>query len=146
MYVRMYDCTYAHNYASMHVHACMYVYVLYVCIYIRTYVCCVDKPVVEITAVTVGCGYVNISWSTTGNNDECSVSLYNVTISYVTMDDHVIEAMLTAMSSSTITRLPDDTQIIITVSGISSNRDILSVDSTSVKTLEFESMHKFARF
>ena len=89
-----------------------------------------SRPVVEITTVSVGCGYVNISWNVTGNNDECSVFSYNVTLSYVTMDDHVTKSIITRMNSYTITELPDDTQVNITVFGIHRDRDILSFDST----------------
>ena len=59
------------------------------------------------------------------------------------MDDHVTLSMFTAMNSSTFTGLPDDTQVNITVSGIRTNFDILSVDSTSVTTGDFKSMCKF---
>ena len=89
-------------------------------------------------AAIVGCGYVNISWNVTGNNDECSVSSYNVTL---TMDGNVTEFMITIMNSSTITGLPDDTQFNITIYGINKNRKILSFDSTSVRTMKFESTY-----
>ena len=95
---------------------------------------------VEITAVSGGCRYVNISWSTTGNNDECSVFSYNVTLSYVTMDDHVTQSMITIMNSSTITGLPDDTQVNITVTGIGIRQNNLTLDSTLGRTVAFESM------
>ena len=115
----------------------------YLCMYTYTHVCYVDKPVVQITTVSVGCGYVNISWNVTGNNDECRATLYDVILSYVTMDDHVTESVLTAMNSYTFTELPDNAQVNITVFGILTNRDIVSFDSTSVETMEFESMCKF---
>lgn len=100
-----------------------------------------DEPEVQITTVSVGCGYVNISWNITDNNDECSVFSYDVTLSYVTMDDHVTESIVTTMNSSTITGLPDDTQINITVSGIGVLQDVLTFDCTSVSTVAFESMY-----
>ena len=103
------------------------------------YVCYTDKPVVGITTAIGGCGYVNISWSTTGNNDECSVFSYNLILSYVTMDDNVTESMITTMNSSTFTGLPDDTEFNITVSGIGIMQDILTLDCTSVSTVAFES-------
>ena len=104
--------------------------------YMATYIFYVDRPVVQITTVSVGCGYVNISWNTTGNNDKCSVPFYDITLSYVTMDmdDHVTVSMITTMNSCTFTGLPDDTQINITVTSINENRDVISFDSTSVNT------------
>ena len=90
------------------------------------------------TAVTGGCGYVNVSWNVTGNDDECVV-YYDVTLSYVTMDDNVTESMITTMNSSTFTGLPDDTQINITVTAIGIMEGILSDNSTSVNTVAFES-------
>ena len=66
---------------------------------------------------------------------------YNVTLSYVTLDDHVTESMLTTMNSSALTGLPDDTEFNITVSGIGVMQDILTFDSTSVSTIAFESMY-----
>ena len=111
------------------------------CMYVCMHICIlhyVDNPVVEITTVSAGCGYVNISWNVTGNNDVCSVFSYNVTLSYVT-DDHVIKSVITTMNSSTFTELPDDTQVNITVSGIGIMQDILTFDCTSVSTVAFES-------
>ena len=137
MYVCMYVCMHSRTLASMY-GVCM---CIALCMYTYTHVCYADKPVVQIATVSGGCGYVNISWNVTGNNDECRVTLYDVTLSYVTMDDHIIESMLTAMNSYTFTLLPDDTQVNITVFGILTNRDIVSFDSTSVKTMEFESAY-----
>ena len=111
--------------------------------YILMYVCYADKPVVGITTVSVGCEYVNISWSTTGNNDECSVGFYSVTLSYVAEDIKSVVHMTTKMNSSTITGLPDDTHVNITVTGVHGNRDILSFDSTSLRTIDIKSMCKF---
>ena len=102
--------------------------------------CYADKPVVQIATVSDGCGYVNISWNVTGNNDECRVTLYNVILSYVTMDDYVTGSVLTAMNSYTFTGLPDGTQVNITVFGILTNRDIVSFDSSSVKRGYYKSM------
>ena len=113
---------------------------MHICIYI----CYVDsRSVVEITTVSVGCGYVNISWNVTGNNDMCSVFSYNVTLSYVTMDDHVTKSVITTMNSYTFTGLPDDTQVNITVFGVHRDSDILSIDSTSVRTIDIKSMCQF---
>ena len=101
----------------------------------------VDRPVVEITSVTGGCRHVNISWNTTYNTDNCSMLHYDVTLSYVTMDDHVTVPMVTTMNSTNFTGLPDDTQVNITVTAIGIQSVILSVDSTTVSTAAFESMH-----
>ena len=49
--------------------------------------------------------------------------------------------MMTTMNSSTISELPYDTPLSITVFGMNSNRDVLSFDSTSVRTIGFESMY-----
>ena len=100
---------------------------------------CYIGPVVEITTAIGGSRFVDISWSTAGNNDECRVFSYNVTLSYVTMDDHVTEFMVTTMNSSTFTGFPGGTQINITVYGVGVMQDILTFDSTSVTTVAFES-------
>ena len=50
---------------------------------------------------------------------------------------------MTTMNSSTCSQLPFDTPLSITVSGINSNRDVLSFDFTSVRTIGFESKCKF---
>ena len=76
------------------------------------YVCHIDKPVVNITAVTLGCGYVNISVNTTNNNnDECTVRFYNFSVSYVTRSDRVTVSRITRVTTITytITGLPNDT-------------------------------------
>ena len=67
---------------------------------------------------------------------------YNVTLSYIAKDiKSVTLPLITEMNSSTFTGLPDDTQVNITVSGMYRNRDVLSFDSTSVRTIEFEGMY-----
>ena len=108
--------------------------VCYVCIYL-------DRPLVEITTVTGGCGYVNISWTTTYNTDDCDVLYHNVTLSYVTMDDHVTVSMVTTMNSSTITELPYDIQVNIIVTAIGTEQVVLSTDSTTVSTAAFRSTY-----
>ena len=57
------------------------------------------------------------------------------------MDDHVTKSVITTMNSSTITELPDDTHIKITVTAIGVKQVVFSVDSTSVSTAAFESMY-----
>ena len=108
--------------------------------YLHTYINYVDRPLVEITSVTGGCRHVNISWTTTYNTDDCNVLYYDVTLSFVTMDDHVTVSLVTTMNLSTITGLPDDTQVNITVTAVGVLQDILSVCSASVRTVAFESM------
>ena len=100
----------------------------------------IDRPVVEITTVTGGCRHVNISWTTTYNTDDCNVLYYDVTLSYVTMDGHATVSMVTTMNSSTITGLPDDTQVNITVTAIGVMQVIHSAHSASVRIVAFESM------
>ena len=48
--------------------------------------------------------------------------------------------------SSTFTGLPDDTVFNITVYGMRRNQDVLSVDSTSVRTMDYGSMYKFISY
>ena len=57
------------------------------------------------------------------------------------MDDHVTKSVITTMNSSTITELPDDTHINITVTAIGVKHVVFSVDSTSVSIAAFESMY-----
>ena len=83
-----------------------------VCNYVRIFV---DRPVIEITTATTGCGYVSVSWTATGNNDECSPVQYNVTLSSSTMNMIV---STTSMSTHNFTKLPKDTQFTVTVIGI----------------------------
>ena len=66
---------------------------------------------------------------------------YDITLSYVAMDDHVTVSMVTTMNSSTITGLPDDTQVNITVTAAGIKNVVYSVDSASVSTVAFESMY-----
>ena len=95
----------------------------------------------EITTATGGCGYVNISWSTTYNADDFSVIYYDATLSYVTNDDHMTVSMATTMMSSIFTGLPPDTQINITLLVIGIEQVVLGIDSTTVSTVAFESMY-----
>ena len=93
-----------------------------------------------ITTTAAGCGFVNISWNATDNNNECSVAKYSIIISCETMDDHVTKLTVTTMNSFTFTGLLDDTLINITVTAVSESRVGLSSDSASVKTKVFKSM------
>ena len=59
------------------------------------------------------------------------------------MDDNVTVFMISTVNSSTITGLPDDTQVNIIVFGILTNQNIFSFDFTSVRTLDIKGMCKF---
>ena len=118
---------------------CMHAY-LYVHTYVCMFICYVDRPVVEITALVGGCGYVSISWTATGNNDVCSPIQYNVTLSSSTMN---MTVSITSMNTHNFTKLPDDTQFTITVIGINVMRVVSDPVSTSVEINEnCESMCK----
>ena len=94
----------------------------------------VDRPLVEITTITGGCRRVKISWTTRYDTDKCSVLYYGVALSYVTMDDDVKTSMVTTKKFATITGLPDDTQVNITVAAIGMMEVVFSVDSALVST------------
>ena len=94
----------------------------------------VDRPLVEITTITGGCRQVKISWTTNYNTDKCTVLYYDVALSYVTMDDNVKTSMVTTKKFATITGLPDDTQVNITVAAIGMMEVVFSVDSALVST------------
>ena len=98
---------------------------------------------IEITTVLLGCGYVDISWNVTDSIDEKCIVSYNVTLSYVGKDKNVTVFMMTTLNSSTFSEIPYDTPLSITVFSINIYRDVFSFDSTSVRTIGFESMCKF---
>ena len=66
---------------------------------------------------------------------------YNVTLSYFANDIRSVTFSITTMNLSTFTGLPNDTLFNITIYGIDRNRDVLSFDSTSVRTIDYESTH-----
>ena len=76
----------------------------------------VDKPVVEITATTGGCGYVSVSWTETGKSDVCSPVQYNVTLSSSSTINMTVS--ITSMNTYNFTELSDDSQFSVTVIGI----------------------------
>ena len=116
-------------------HAC-----ISVCTYVFMFICYVDRPVVEIITATAGCGYVSVSWTATGNNNECSPIQYNVTLSSSTVD---MTVPITSMNTHNFTELPDDTQFTVTVIGINMMGVPSDPVSTSVETNEnCESMCK----
>ena len=57
------------------------------------------------------------------------------------MDDHVTVSMITTMNSSTITGLPYNTQVNITITAVGTEQVVLSTDSTTESTVAFESMY-----
>ena len=97
------------------------------------FICYVDRPVVEIITATAGCGYVSVSWTATGNNNECRPVLYNVTLSSSTVD---MTVPITSMNTHNFTKLPDDTQFTVTVIGINMMGVPSDPVSTSVETNE----------
>ena len=85
--------------------------------YIHSYVMFyVDRPVVDITTATGGCGYVSVSWTAIGNNDVCTPVQYNVTLSSSSTTDMIV--LITSINTYNFTELPDDTQFTVTVIGI----------------------------
>ena len=106
---------------------------LFVCVYVLY----IDKPVVEITAIG-GCGYVNVSWTATGNSDVCRPVQYNVTLSSSLIN---MDAVVTSMNFYHFNGLPDDARFTVIVIGI----NVMGLASdpvfTSVKTMVCESMY-----
>ena len=80
---------------------------MYVLIYI-------DKPVVNITTATGGCGYVYVSWTVIGNNDLCKINSFRVIL--LSLQQGINEQESTDMNSYNFTRLPNDTQFDIVIS------------------------------
>ena len=95
---------------------------------------------VEITTATEGCGYINVSWTVIGNNDVCPIHFFATTLSFVTMGNYETVYKETQVKSISFNELPNDTQVNVTVTGISNTEVILSLDSTSVRTKVFKSM------
>ena len=122
----------------MHACICVVYVCMHACISICTYVCMficpvcyVDRPVVEITAVAGGCGYVSVSWTATGNSDVCSPVQYIVTLSSSTMN---ITVTTIPMNTHNFTELPDDTQFTVTVIGINMMGVVSDPVSTSMRS------------
>ena len=102
-----------------------------VCNYVRIFV---DRPVIEITAATTGCGYVSVSWTATGSSNVCSPVQYNVTLSSSTMN---MTVSTTSMSTHNFTKLPENTQFTVTVIGINMMGGASDPVSTSVDICMF---------
>ena len=84
---------------------------------------------------------MDISWNVTYSG-VCFTS-YNVTLSYVGKDKNVTVFMMTTMNSSTFSEVPYDTSLNITVFGLNDNRDVLSFNSTSVRTVGLQGMYLY---
>ena len=89
---------------------------------------------VEITTATAVCGYVNVSWTATGNNDVYSPVQYNVTLSSTSVD---MITSITSMNAHNFTDLPDDTQFTVTVIGINMMGVVSDPVSTSLDICMF---------
>ena len=110
-----------HTGLSIHVYMYTgaYVCVVYVCVSVCTYICMniyIDKPVIEITA-TGRCGHVDVSWTSTNNDDVCSPVQYNVTLSSSSSTMDVIISN-SSINTHRFTVLPNNTRFNITVIGI----------------------------
>ena len=82
------------------------------------------------TTTTIGCGYVYVSWTTTGSSDLCRITQYNVTLSSATVKMIV---SISGMNSHNFTGLPDDTLFNVSVTEMKIRR-VGIPDSTSVRT------------
>ena len=111
-----------------------YMYVMYL------YICYIDKPVIDITATTGGCGYATVSWSVINNvhdDDMCGIGSFNIILTSMDISMTVITRML----SHNFTGLPDDTVFNVTVIGISViGGSFISFDFASLKTMVIKSM------
>ena len=100
-----------------------------------------ERPVINITTSTGGCGYVYVSWTVIGNvpDDEmCGIGRITVTLSSV----DVSMTVMNAVNSYNFTSLPGDTLFNVTVIGTTTNeRNVISLAFTSVKTMIIESMY-----
>ena len=98
-----------------------------------------EKPIVEITTATGGCGYIYVSWIVIGNISDdamCSIGHLNIILSSV----EVSIAVSTSMISYNFTGLPDNTLFNVTIIATSINeKNIVDLAFTSVRTIE--SMH-----
>ena len=87
----------------------------------------------------IGCGYVFVKWSATGNrNDEmCGISRFYVIFSYGNTSD----TKSTSMIMYNFTGLPDDTLFNVTVVGINLRDDFIDLDFISMRAMIIESMY-----
>ena len=90
----------------------------------------IDKPVIKITA-TGGCGYVNVSCTSTNVNDVCGPVQYNVTLSPSTT---VNMSVSNISMDYTFSSLPNNTQFSVIVIGIDMMGTVSEPVSASVTT------------
>ena len=103
------------------------------------YIHYIDRPVIEITTATGGCGYVYVSWSVTDSDpdDVCSIGRFNVTLS----SGDIFVLATTNTNFHNFTGLPDDTLFNVTVIGISlTETTVVNLNSVSLRTKLIESM------
>ena len=109
------------------------------------YIPSIDKPVIDITATTGGCGYATVSWSVIGNVVDdfmCGIGSFNITLTSV---DIFMTVITRRLFSYNFTGLPDDTVFNVTVIGINViGRSFISFDFASLKTMAIESMFVYA--
>ena len=90
----------------------------------------IDRPVIEITA-SGGCGYVVVSWTSTGSSDMCSTVRYDVTLSSSMIN---MTESNTSMNTHRFTKLLNNTQFKVTVIGYNMMGHASDSVSTSVET------------
>ena len=99
---------------------------------IFTYIFVVN-PLVEVTAVTGGCGYVSARWAAIGIISElCKTVQYNVTLSAIM---NVSMPILTTANFHNFTGLPDDTLYDVTLFGHTVFGLFSNIEVTAVKTM-----------
>ena len=102
----------------------------------------IERPVVEITTATGGCGYVYVSWNVT-DSDVYSIVRFNVTLSSVDISMSVYSQMY----SHNFTGLPDDTLFNVTVIGIIlTGTTVVNLHSTSLRTKLIDGMFNICMY
>ena len=98
-----------------------------------------ERSEVHIATPMIGCGYVFVKWSATGNIDDemCGISHFDVMSSYGDKSN----TTRTSLVMYNFTGLPDDTLFNVTVVGINFRNDFIDLDSTSVRTMVIESKY-----
>ena len=86
---------------------------------------------IEITA-TGGCGYVNVSWTSTNNNDVCGPVQYNVTL--LSPSTTINMSVSNTSMDYSFSSLPNNTQFSVIVIGIDMMGTVSEPVFTSVET------------